>query len=137
MVRHLDMGSSYMPCVEHELILGDSAVSVVATALGQGRIFLIAVDDLHVGTFGTIVRARREVSMHGRETCSIVTLLGDRGNRLPELWARMVLETSRRDATDVVFCFGLPKAVGRSATEGKALCRALSQKVDELMAVTS
>jgi hypothetical protein len=118
---------------EFQFDSSSAKLSLVLTAHGDGSLFVVVVDD-EVGTFGSIVHARRQSSLHGRETIDVATKLGDRGNRMPELWARMVLETCREEARDVVFCFGVKKDFGRDGgvAEGKALCGALSEKVDKL-----
>lgn len=118
--------------VEHSTTVESAPISLVLTAHGNGSIFAVVVD-VGVGTFGTIVRARREASLHGRETVDVATLLGDRGHRMPELWARMVLETCHKDARDIVFCFGVKKDFGKDAAVGKALCEVLVSKLDELL----
>ena len=118
---------------EFQFDASSAKLSLVLTAHGDGSLIVVVVDD-DVGTFGTIVHAQRQSSLHGRETIDVATKLGDRGNQLPELWARMVMETCRKEARDVTFCFGVRKDFGRDggAAEAKALCGVLSRKVDIL-----
>jgi hypothetical protein len=119
---------------EFQFDSSSAKLSLVLTAHGDGSIFVVVVDD-EVGTFGSIVHARRQSSLHGRETIDVATKLGDRGNQMPELWARMVLETCREEVRDLMFCFGVKKDFGRGGgeiAEAKALCGVLSEKVDEL-----
>lgn len=121
--------------VERMVMAGTCQIALVLTGHGNGSLFVVVVDE-DVGTFGSIVHARREVSLHGRETIDVATKLGDRGNRMPELWARMVLETCRKEARDIVFCFGVKKNFGKEGdgvADAKKLCRALSETVDELV----
>ena len=120
--------------VEFDAAVGGTNLGIVLTAHGNGSVVAVVVDD-DVGTFGTMVHARREASLHGRETVDCRTLLGDRGNRMPELWARIVLEKCNSDdAKDVVFCFGVKKDFGRDASmeAGKALCEVLAQGIRDL-----
>ena len=88
---------------EFQFDSSSAKLSLVLTAHGDGSIFVVVVDD-EVGTFGSIVHARRQSSLHGRETIDVATKLGDRGNQMPELWARMVLETCREEVRDLMFC---------------------------------
>lgn len=63
------------------------------------------------GTFGSIVHARKDVSLRGGLTYDTRMVLGNRNDEMPELCARMIVEAMDAKgvgAVPIVLCMGVP-----------------------------